>query len=201
MSRQGRERSVVVAVVGNSRLEEGDPFDGVAFALGRGIVDAGWTLVTGGLGGVMAAASRGGRESRCWTKGSIVGLLPGHDPDAANQWVDVAIPTGLDLGRNLIVAHADAVVAVGGEAGTLSEIALAWQLHRLIVAIEGRGWAGRLAGTAVDSRCRYPDTAADMVRGAPDARSAIALLQAWLPRYRRIHHGVSDGQTGSRSDR
>jgi hypothetical protein len=90
--------------------------------VGRGLAAAGAVVVTGGGGGVMAAASRGAAEAG----GLVVGILPGHDRAAANEWVAVALPTGLgELRNGLIVRAADSVLAVGGAHGTLSEIALA----------------------------------------------------------------------------
>lgn len=89
---------------------------------GAAVAEAGAGLVCGGLGGVMEAACRGARSRG----GLTVGLLPGSDRDAANGWVVVALPTGLGEARNaLVVRAADAVVAIGGGWGTLSEIALA----------------------------------------------------------------------------
>jgi uncharacterized protein (TIGR00725 family) len=90
--------------------------------IGRLIAERGVVLVTGGLTGVMEAASHGARDAG----GLVVGILPGLDASAANQWVDVAIPTGMGQLRNgLVVSSAQAVIAVGGEWGTLSEIGLA----------------------------------------------------------------------------
>ena len=94
----------------------------LAEEVGARLAEAGVIVVTGGLGGVMEAACRGARSRR----GTTVGLLPGLDRAAATGWVDVAIPTGLgELRNGLVVRAADALVAVGGGAGTLSEIALA----------------------------------------------------------------------------
>jgi uncharacterized protein (TIGR00725 family) len=96
--------------------------EAAAEAIGRGLARGGAAVVCGGLGGVMAAACRGAR-----TEGGLtIGLLPGEDRAAANPWVQVAIPTGLgELRNGLVVRAADAVIAVGGSFGTLSEIALA----------------------------------------------------------------------------
>jgi uncharacterized protein (TIGR00725 family) len=109
-----------IAVVGASQ-----PSDSQARAaeeIGRGLAAAGAIVITGGGPGVMAAASRGARAAG----GVTVGILPGSDRAAANEWVSVALPTGLgELRNGLIVRGADAVVAVGGAYGTLSEIALA----------------------------------------------------------------------------
>src|SRR5688572_5413997 len=97
------KRAPIVAVIGDSRVEAGDGRDRFAEELGRLIVDNGWRVQTGGLGGVMESASRGGRSSARWTPGAVIGILPGWDPDAANPFVDVAVPTGLDHGRNMLV--------------------------------------------------------------------------------------------------
>jgi uncharacterized protein (TIGR00725 family) len=110
-----------IAVCGPGR----DATDGSLAAAedaGAAIADAGAVLVCGGLGGVMEAACRGARSRG----GETVGLLPGLDREDANGWVRIAIPTGLGEARNaLIVRAADALVAIGGGWGTLSEIALA----------------------------------------------------------------------------
>jgi uncharacterized protein (TIGR00725 family) len=107
-----------IAVIGGSRA--GRQALDAAREVGRLIARAGAVLVCGGLGGVMEAASRGAREEG----GLVVGILPGNSPADANAWVDVPIATGLGYTRNaLVVMNADAVVAVDGEYGTLSEIA------------------------------------------------------------------------------
>ena len=104
----------------------------VAEEVGARLVDLGATVVTGGLGGVMEAASRGAKSRR----GLTIGLLPGLDRSEANGWVDVAIATGLGEIRNaLIVRTSDALVAVGGGAGTLSEIGFALKLGRPVIGI------------------------------------------------------------------
>jgi uncharacterized protein (TIGR00725 family) len=111
---------VYVAVVGPGDASPEELH--AAEAIGRGIAQAGDMLVCGGLGGVMAAACRGAFEAG----GMTIGILPGHDRAAANEWVRVALPTGLgELRIGLVVRAADVVVAVGGAYGTLSEVALA----------------------------------------------------------------------------
>ena len=93
-----------------------------AEAIGRGLADGGAILVCGGLGGVMAAACHGAGAAA----GTTVGLLPGTDRTSANDWVQIALPTGVgELRNGLLIRAADAVIAVGGAYGTLSEIALA----------------------------------------------------------------------------
>lgn len=109
---------VRIAVIGGSR--PGRQAVEAACEVGRLIARAGAVVVCGGLGGVMEAACRGAREEG----GLAIGILPGASPADANPWVDVAVATGLGYTRNaLVVMNADAVVAVDGEYGTLSEIA------------------------------------------------------------------------------
>jgi uncharacterized protein (TIGR00725 family) len=104
----------------------------LAEEVGRGLAAGGAVVVCGGLGGVMEAACRGARAAG----GVTVGLLPGSDRAAGNAWLSVAVPTGLgELRNGLIVRAADVVVAIGGEWGTLSEIALARKLGRPVVAL------------------------------------------------------------------
>jgi len=105
---------------------------------GRAIAREGWALVCGGLGGVMAAASKGAREAG----GLVIGILPGYRHDEGNPHLSVAIPTGLGHARNAVVAtSADCVLAVGGEHGTLSEMALALKMGKPVVALKCQ-WAG-----------------------------------------------------------
>jgi uncharacterized protein (TIGR00725 family) len=119
-----------VAVVGpgDASAEEVE----IAEAVGVGLARAGANVVCGGLGGVMAAACRGAAG----VGGMTVGILPGSDRGAANEWVSLAIPSGLGEMRNaLVVRCADAVIAVGGAYGTLSEIALALKTGVPVVGI------------------------------------------------------------------
>ncbi|HEX3804491.1 MAG TPA: hypothetical protein VHV75_16815 [Solirubrobacteraceae bacterium] len=111
-----------IAVVGASQALDVDMAD--AEAVGRLLGAAGAVVVCGGRGGVMAAASRGAAIAG----GTVIGMLPGNDRSDANEWVTVAVPTGLgELRNGLIVRTADAMVAVGGAYGTLSEVALGLQ--------------------------------------------------------------------------
>jgi uncharacterized protein (TIGR00725 family) len=103
-----------------------------AEAVGRELARRGAVLVCGGLGGAMEAACRGASESG----GTTVGILPGNERSAANSYVAIAIATGLGEARNaLVVRTADAVVAVGGGYGTLSEIGLGLKAGKPVVGL------------------------------------------------------------------
>jgi uncharacterized protein (TIGR00725 family) len=162
-------RRKIVAVVGAATPS--DLLLEAALRIGRGLVDGGVRIATGGRGGVMAAASQGARSSTAWTEGTVVGVLPGLDASDANPFVDIVVPTGLSHARNVVlVAMADVVVAVGGGAGTLSEISLAWSHGKPIVGLDlGEGWSARLAGQALDARERGP------VQRATSAEEAVML--------------------------
>ena len=179
-----------VSVIGRGDLSADSPLVPLCEALGRLICDRGYVLVSGGRGGVMAAACRGARSSSSWWHGATVGILPGHDPADANPWVDVALPTGLDVGRNAVVAHSDCVIAIGGGAGTLSEIALAWQLLRPVIAFRVDGWSGRLAGTRLDDRVRQPHLEDDQIYGVDTPEEALDLVEELRRSYTHRHPGI-----------
>jgi hypothetical protein len=121
---------VYIAVSGGGEAD--DEACLLAEQVGRELARRGAVVVTGGLGGAMAAACRGAKDGA----GTTIGILPSDDRADANPWVDVAVPTGLGEGRNaLVVRAADAVVAVAGEFGTLSEIALALRLGKPVIGL------------------------------------------------------------------
>jgi hypothetical protein len=104
----------------------------LAEEVGREIARRGAILVCGGLGGVMEAAAKGAKEAG----GLTIGILPGFKTDEANPYIDVAVVTGMSYARNVIVVRSsDALIALEGRYGTLSEIAFALQLHKPIVGL------------------------------------------------------------------
>lgn len=177
----------MLAVIGQAS-PLGAALEDLCLDLGRSAVEAGFRVVTGGLTGVMEAVSRGARSAPSWRDGDVVGVLPGYDRRAANPYVDLVIPTGMQIARNVIVvAMADVVVALGGGSGTLSEIAVAWQLGKPIIALPASGgWAARLTGEAIDPR------RSDTIHGAASAEEAIALALALS-----ANRGVEPGDIGS----
>ena len=146
-------RRPVLAVVGNAGKIP-DELEARAQMLGELAVDYGFRIVCGGRDGVMGAVARGAHHAKGRRDGDVIGILPSYDRADANPWIDIVIPTGLGFARNLLVASTgDVVIAMGGGSGTLSEIALAWQLGRPVLAWTGAyGWASKLAGERLDER-------------------------------------------------
>jgi len=130
-----RPPRIAVSAPGEATAEE----IAAAEAVGRLLAERGCVLICGGLGGAMAAACRGAKEAG----GRTIGILPGYDEKAANPWVDDVICTGLGQARNAVVAATgQALIAVSGGYGTLSEIALGLRLGRPVVLLGG--WAAIL---------------------------------------------------------
>ena len=140
----------IVAVIGTGTCDARTA--ATAREVGALLAQAGCTVVTGGLGGVMAAASAGARAAG----GRVVGILPGADPADANPDVELAIATGMGDARNAILANtAQGFVAVGGAEGTLSEIAFALKRGKPVAGlstwdVDPRVQACETAGEAVD---------------------------------------------------
>jgi hypothetical protein len=125
--------SIYLAVVGAGIPDPES--DALAEEVGRAIAEHGAYLVCGGLEGVMEAACRGAKSAG----GTTIAILPTLDRSAANPYVDYAIPTGMGEMRNaLVVRSADAVIAIGGEFGTLSEIAFALKTGKPVIGL--RTW-------------------------------------------------------------
>lgn len=125
------EKRATIGVIGGRRVSKALLKE--AEEAGRLVAQRGAVLVTGGLGGVMEAASKGAREAG----GITVGILPQESKREANGYVDIAIATGMGIGRNVVIARtSDALIAVGGGYGTLSEIAFALQMGKPVVGIK-----------------------------------------------------------------
>lgn len=153
----GREKTYV-SVIGGGQCTAAQY--GRAHEVGARIAEMGAVLICGGLGGVMEAAARGASEFG----GATVGILPGHTRTEANPYLDLVITTGMGHARNLaVVSSGDAVIAVGGEYGTLSEMGLAAKIGRPLVVLEG--W--RL----------QRDEGAEGVWYASSPREAVALIR------------------------
>lgn len=157
-----RPRSPYVAVIGDSdpRGPDAQRILDWAEEIGQTLARGGATVITGGLGGVMRAAARGAAAAG----GETIGILPSSNRNDANEFISIPIATGIGVVRNVVVVTAaDAVVAVGGRHGTLSEIGLALRMGRNVVALSS--WRletdHRLGGPRVH-RVRTPREAGEL---------------------------------------
>ena len=140
--------AIQVSVIGSGAEHEEN-----AEQVGRLLAERGATVVTGGLGEVMAAAARGAKAAG----GATIGILPGETRMDGNAWLDHVVVTGIGHGRNLaVVASGDAVIAVGGRYGTLAEIGFGLTLGRPVVVLEP-GW--QVEGT---QRAQTPEEAVEL---------------------------------------
>ena len=129
------ERARQVAVIGAGGAGPGSEVWELALDVGRLLAEAGLVVVTGGLGGVMEAASRGAAEAG----GTVLGIVPGSEVGEANPHCTHVVASGIGHARNLaVVSSGEVVIAIGGEWGTLSEIGFARALGRTVVAL--RSW-------------------------------------------------------------
>lgn len=124
-------RNRIIAVIGAGECDQ--RIYKMAEALGKELARNGFTIICGGLGGVMEGACKGAKEAG----GLTIGVLPGEQVHDANPFVDVPIATGMGIGRNIVIVRtAQVVVAVDGSFGTLSELAFALQLNKPVVGLE-----------------------------------------------------------------
>lgn len=144
----------LIAVIGGSRCSPDDY--SLAVTVGKLLAEQGVAVICGGMSGVMEAACKGASEAG----GLTIGILPGSDPDEANDFVQIPIATGMGIGRNIIIVRsADACIAVNGKYGTLSEIAYALQLQKPVVTLNS--W-DQIPGTV---RAATADQAVDLALG------------------------------------
>jgi uncharacterized protein (TIGR00725 family) len=163
--------SLYVGVAGASQPEP--PLLEQAELLGRRLAEAGAIVVCGGGPGVMEAVCRGAQSAG----GTTVGLLPGLDRAEGNPYLTISVPTGLGQGRNLLLVRAsDAVIAVGGGFGTLSEIALALRTGTPVIGLTT--WSLHLGSQPVDA---FP------VADTPEAAAQLALEAARSHQAGRRH--------------
>lgn len=134
----------------------------IAYEVGREIAKRGAILVCGGLGGSMEAACRGAKECG----GLTVGIIPVYEKNAANEWVDIVIPTGLGHSRNnLVAATGDGVIGVGGGWGTLSELAIAAKMKKPVAVLGDWEISAPPGVTGVIKRARNAEEAVSIAMG------------------------------------
>ncbi len=165
-----------IAVIGSSKLDESNKDFKLIMDLGKRLVDENYRILCGGLGGVMEAVCRGAKLSSRYREGMTVGILPSHDLNTANPYIDIKIATGMSISRNqIIISSADAVVSASGGSGTLSEISFAWQLGKPIISlVETGGWSEKIAGKKID------DSRKDKVHSAKNIEQVISFISEIL---------------------
>ncbi|HHT7686755.1 TIGR00725 family protein [Pasteurella multocida] len=189
-----------IAVIGDSNISEQSSAYRLAYEFGKALVDNGFRVQTGGLGGIMEAALKGAKSSCQYKRGDTIAIIPSSDENEVNDYADVIIPTGLDMLRNGKVIQADAVIVIGGGAGTLSEIAMAWQQFKLIIAFHNiDGWSKQLANQKIDGRKRYSDIPDDRVYGVDNVDDAIMLIKQLANHYTRVHYGIKYKKSNMRN--
>jgi len=138
-------KQVQIAVIGASEAKN-DQYQ-LAEAVGRGIATNGWVLLNGGLSGVMEASAKGASEAG----GTVVGILPTDNAGDANPYISIPIVTNMGHARNVIlVQSADLCVAIGGKEGTLSEIAIALKIGKVVVGLDSWNIPGVISAQSVD---------------------------------------------------
>jgi uncharacterized protein (TIGR00725 family) len=131
----------------------------LAYEAGQHIARNGAILVCGGLGGCMERAAKGAKEEG----GITIGIIPYYEKSRANPYIDIIIPTGMGNARNtLIAATADAAIAVGGKAGTLSEIGLARKMGKPVVTLDSWEFADKWEGVAGIIKAETPQQAVEI---------------------------------------
>jgi len=183
----------IIAVVGDSTIEpNGDKFK-LATELGKVLVDNGYRVQTGGRGGIMEAAFIGAKMSKKYTGNENIAVSPFFNKKFVNPHADIVINTGVDLLRNTIVVTADAVVAIGGGAGTLAEMANAWTMGKLVIGYDNvEGSSARMANAPIDHRKRYENIPDDRVYGVKTAADVIKVLNENINRYDHVYRSLMD---------
>ena len=159
----------IIGVVGSGSGDLDEKIYEIAEKLGFLIAQENFAVVCGGLFGIMEAVCKGAKSANGFT----IGFIPSLDKKTANSYVDLIIPTGMGEARNFIlVSTADAIITIGGESGTLSEIAFAWKISKPIISLSTTGgWSAKLADTKIDNRrndkiysAQTPEDAIDIVK-------------------------------------
>jgi uncharacterized protein (TIGR00725 family) len=165
-----------IAVIGSGLLSEAQQEYTIAKELGRGLIDQGYRILCGGLGGVMTAVCEGARTSKNYSEGSTIGIIPTLDKDIVNPYVDISIATGLSIARNqVIIASSDLVISISGGAGTLSELAFAWQLNKPIITLRSTGgWSDKLSNRKID------ESRVDIINSVDTVSEVLELISTIL---------------------
>jgi uncharacterized protein (TIGR00725 family) len=161
-------RKIQITIIGNNENGTTPELVKIAYETGMEIAKSGAVLITGGLDGVMKAASHGAKDGG----GMVVGIIPQNDASFANEYCDVVIPTGMGLARDFLTAlSGDGVIIIGGGSGTLSETCAAYMHKKSIVAIKTSGGvAEKYADQYLDHRKNV------MITGVNTPKEAVKVI-------------------------
>lgn len=173
----------VISVIGDSRAIPGSGNYELAYWLGYALVSRGNRVITGGSSGIQEAVSRGACIAHGYSDSDVINILPEYYPCNPGRFYGACISVSNDMSGDLVVSGSDAVIAIGGGSGTLTQLAHAWALNKLIIAYRVTGWSGRVAGRPMDIRQRYPDIPDDQVYGVTSENEVLEKLEL-LGKYR-----------------
>ncbi|MDE1726791.1 MAG: TIGR00725 family protein [Thaumarchaeota archaeon] len=157
-----------ILIIGNNENGCTPELEKIAYETGMEVAKSGAILITGGLDGVMKAASHGAKDAG----GITIGIIPQNDASFANEYCDIVIPSGMGLARDFLTAlSGDGVIIIGGGSGTLSETCAAYMHKRPIVSIKNTGGiADRYADQYLDHRQQVKIT------GVADPKQAVKII-------------------------
>lgn len=161
-------KKIQILIIGHNQSGITPEIEKIAYETGVEVAKSGSVLITGGLEGVMKAASRGAKDGG----GITIGIIPQNDPSLANEYCDIVIPSGMGLARDFLNAlSGDGVIIIGGGVGTLSETCAAYMHNKPIVAIKNSGGiAEKYADTYLDHRKNV------LIVGASSPKEAVEIL-------------------------
>jgi len=163
-----RDYNGTVSIIGTSEIDK--ETEDITVELGRLLAKNGYAVACGGLLGVMEAICKGVKMEG----GLTIGIIPFKDKTAANQYIDIVVPVPFSQARNIVVVlSGDVVIAIGGKAGTLSEMCFAWIYDKPLIALSSvEGWSSKLADQKLDDR------RIDKVYGAESPQEVIERLES-----------------------
>jgi len=169
-----RDCKGIISVICGSQIDKDT--EKKAIEIGRLLAKNNYAIACGGLSGGMEAVCKGAKQEN----GLTIGIIPNKNKYTANDYVDIAIPVPFSQGRNLVVVlSGDAVIAISGKAGTLSELCFAWIYKKPIIALSSvPGWSSKMADQKIDNR------RADKIYGAKTPEEVISLLNNLLSEKR-----------------
>ncbi|MFW9946298.1 MAG: TIGR00725 family protein [Promethearchaeota archaeon] len=172
----------IVSIIGASEVD--NKTEKLTFELGKLLAQNKYAVACGGLSGVMEAICKGVKEEN----GLTIGIIPFIEKSAANKYVDIVIPVPFSQARNIVVVlTGDICIAIGGKAGTLSEICFAWIYQKPIIALSNiSGWSSKISNQKIDDR------RSDKIHGVETPQEAIKKIDELLNLNSKISRNVKD---------